>query len=135
MAPLDHHPSRRQLAAFAWLMPLFVALVAALAWSGGARDVATWIALGGGALSIALLVVHPLRRPVHRAWMVAAYPVGWLVTHVVLLAIWLLVATPTALVLRALGRDPMQRRIDRDAATYWVRRTPTRDRSRYFRQY
>ncbi len=31
---------------------------------------------------------------------------------------------PTALIMRALGKDPLRRRFDRDATSYWIERTP-----------
>jgi hypothetical protein len=40
-----------------------------------------------------------------------------------------------ALVMRAVGRDPLARRFDRDAQTYWVERGEQRDPARYFRQF
>lgn len=32
--------------------------------------------------------------------------------------------TPMGLAMRALGKDPLRRRFDRAAATYWIRRDP-----------
>jgi hypothetical protein len=43
--------------------------------------------------------------------------------------------TPIAIALRLLGRDPLARRFDRTAPTYWVARRPTTDRTRYFRPF
>jgi hypothetical protein len=37
--------------------------------------------------------------------------------------------------MRAAGRDPLARRFDRDAETYWVPREETPDPARYFRQF
>jgi hypothetical protein len=67
-------------------------------------------------------------------WMVAAYPIGWVLGHVMLGVVFFLVLTPIALVLRAAGRDPLQRRFDTASASYWQERAAS-DRSRYFRQF
>ena len=53
--------------------------------------------------------------------MCAAFPIGWVVSHALMAAIYYLVITPMAVAMRLLGRDPLDRRFDRDATTYWVR--------------
>jgi hypothetical protein len=50
-------------------------------------------------------------------------------------AIFFLVITPIGLMMRACGRDPMQRRFDPAARSYWKRRSPDRDMRSYFRQF
>ncbi len=37
--------------------------------------------------------------------------------------------------MRVVGYDPMDRRFDRDAETYWIAREPDDDVKRYFRQF
>jgi hypothetical protein len=74
-------------------------------------------------------------RPLFVGWIVAAYPIGWTVSHVLLSAIFFLVLTPIGLILRATGTDPMHRSFDPDARTYWSKREPVREAARYFRQF
>ena len=80
-------------------------------------------------------VVPPLRRSVYLGWLYAAYPIGFVVSHVILGAIYYLVFTPIGLLLRAAGKDPMQRAFDRNAKTYWVEHDPHADARRYLRQF
>jgi hypothetical protein len=49
--------------------------------------------------------------------------------------VFYLVFTPVGLVMRLLGRDPLQRRFDREAGTYWVDHVEPRSVEEYFRQY
>ena len=77
----------------------------------------------------------PLLRPVYQLWMLAVYPIGWTVSHIVMALLFYLVFTPVGLIMRACGRDPMQRKFDRQATTYWQRRPPEQDKRRYFRQF
>ena len=74
-------------------------------------------------------------RPVFTAWMVVAFPIGWVVSHVLLGAIFYLVFTPMGLVMRATGWDPMTRRFEPEAETYWIEREQFSDKERYFRQF
>jgi hypothetical protein len=46
-----------------------------------------------------------------------------------------LVITPIGVIMRVCGYDPMQRRCDRNAETYWKRRENQDDTKRYFKQY
>lgn len=80
-------------------------------------------------------------RPVYIGWMAVAYPIGWLLAHLLLAAIYFLLITPIGLVLRLAHRDPLALRFDREAQSYWTPRaswTPpaeSTDRERYFRQF
>ncbi|HVZ93033.1 MAG TPA: SxtJ family membrane protein [Phycisphaerales bacterium] len=76
-----------------------------------------------------------LARRLYSGWMFAALPIGWTVSHLVLGAAYYLVLTPIGLVLRLLGNDPMNRRFDPAATTYWIKRGPPPDSSRYFKQF
>jgi len=68
-------------------------------------------------------------------WMTAALPVGWTISHVVLAIVYYAVMTPIGFALRLGGYDPMKRRFDREAASYWIERRPQRDPRRYLRQF
>jgi hypothetical protein len=74
-------------------------------------------------------------RPLYVVWMALAMPIGWAVSHLILLAVFYLVITPIGLVMRACGYDPLERRFDRTAKTYWhdLEQNPTFDQ--YFKQF
>ena len=75
-------------------------------------------------------------RPLYVTWMLAFFPLGWLVAHVLLVAIFYLVITPIGLMMRLCGRDPLARRFDESKSSYWiVREKDQRDHSRYFRPF
>jgi len=74
-------------------------------------------------------------RPFYIGLSAVGWPVGWLVSHAVLAIVYYGVVTPVGLAMRALGRDPLERKFDSGAETYWVRRRPPSDIKRYFRQF
>ena len=80
--------------------------------------------LGGLAILLAglALVAPSLLGPVHRVWMQVADALGWFNTRVLLGLVYFLVMTPTGIVMRLLGRDPLDRRLG-DRSSYWVART------------
>jgi len=46
-----------------------------------------------------------------------------------------LVFTPIGLTMRLFGWDPLERRFDPNASTYWVEHKPPASPSRYFQQF
>ena len=64
-----------------------------------------------------------------------AYPIGLVVSYVVMLIMYFLIITPIGLVMRLVGRDPMHRKFDPAASTYWIKRAPPADVKRYYRQF
>jgi hypothetical protein len=137
MIPINRNPTRGQLRWFAALVfPLFWGWIAFLVdrrleWSRVAIAIATAAVL----ISIAGLVSPAFMRRVWIAMMVALSPIGWVMSHVILGIIYYLVLTPIGLALRAMGRDPLQRRFEPAARTYWIDRGEEPSVERYFRQY
>lgn len=93
--------------------------------------------LGGvGLLSGLFSLVYPAaNRPLWVILMAAAYPIGMVVSMVLMATIFYAILTPIGLVFRLIGRDPLHRRFDPNARTYWVPRRPVHDVNRYFRQF
>lgn len=74
-------------------------------------------------------------RPVYRVWMAAALPIGWVVSHGVLAAVYFGILLPIGWILRCCGYDPLRRRQGQSTTSDWTPRPPDRDISRYFRQF
>lgn len=91
-----------------------------------------WIGLAFGAVGAAGLLWPPSVRPIYRAAMVITRPIGFVVAQVLLSLLYFLVLTPVALLLRATGHDPLQRR---PPGSWRTVSNPTRDLRRAFRQY
>lgn len=88
------------------------------------------IALAAALAFAALALLRPrlLRLP-NVAWTRLGSFLERIVNPIVLGLVFALVITPLALVMRLAGRDPLRRRIDRDATSYWIAREdpPTSD--------
>ncbi len=74
-------------------------------------------------------------RFVYVGMMVATYPIGWVMSHVLLFLIYFGVFTPLALVFRLVGRDPLQLRPQPNATTYWRTKPAPEDPRRYLQQF
>lgn len=124
MAPLTTPaPSQRQLREFGVLIGLVFPVL--LGWLLPAlhghpfRGWTLWIGLP--ALALAIAWPRALGWP-YRGWMALGHLLGWVNSHLILGAVFLLVLQPIAVVMRALGHDPLRRR--REAAeSYREKRT------------
>ncbi len=133
---INWKPSHRDLRLFA-VVQLVVAFIAA--WLIQRRYGADALAMVLCVVSLAVLVtglISPqLVRPLFLAWMIAAFPIGWVMSHVVLAVVYFAVVTPIAFALRMAGRDTLQRKPRPDATTYWIPRSTPSESNRYFRQF
>ena len=138
MAVIDikWNPTKRELRQFGGLCLVFFGLIGAYVYSYHQATTAASI-LAGLAVGLGLmgLLVPMALRPIFVGWMVAAFPIGWTVSHLLLAVIYYLVLTPIGLILRVVGYDPLSRGFDDDAATYWSLRERSDDVSHYFRQF
>ena len=134
---INRHPSRSELLVFGLLLVAFTAVSGMVAYFGWDSQVAAqriWI--GGGGLSLLYFAVPRLRRRFYLAWMYAALPMGWTVSHIILAIVYFGLVTPIGLLLRLSGYDSMSRRDQSDGRTsYWENCPTPKDRKRYFRQF
>jgi hypothetical protein len=135
MITIDWNPSQARLRRFAALLAAFIAAAGAVL----DRRTGGWVLPAAVAAAALVGAVGWLRpawlRPVYLAGVLAGFPFGWLLSHLVLAVLFYLVLTPIGLVLRLCRRDPLQRRFDPAAASYWTRRPPEGPTGRYFRQF
>ncbi len=101
---------------------VFALIAAFLLWrAAGTPTPAVWTTGGIGLALIGLGLAAPrLLRPVYCAWMALAFAMGFVMTRVLLTAVFFLLVTPIGWAMRLSGRDPMRRR---PAASYWLPRT------------
>lgn len=136
MIKVNRQPSAKDLFWFGLLLPLFVAILGViLRWQWGLPRAALVVWMVGGVLAALFALLPPLRRPLYVGWMLAVFPISWLVSHVVLGVVFYMVLTPIGLLMRLVGRDPLRRQLDRQARSYWIERPKEIDSSRYFRQF
>ena len=135
MIEINWRPSLRELRAFAAIWLVFFGLIGVWFYlrDGSPRVYGVLWAMAGTGGLLGLLVPGWL-RPVYITWMCAAFPIGWFISHLILAVVYFGLLLPIGLVLRLSGYDPMHRKPDGKAASYWSRRTQATDIKRYFRQ-
>jgi hypothetical protein len=110
MIAIQWNPSTKQLRQFAGIwFPAFCGLVG---YSIGHKT-GHWseVEIGwvlAGLLSVGGLVLPVLIRPIFVGLILLTFPIGWVVSHLLLGLIFYGVVTPIGLILRISGHDPLQ---------------------------
>lgn len=133
---INRNPSRRELRQFGFVWLGFLVLFGLIAWlKFENRTAATVLWALAVVVPIIGWLVPAFMRIVFVGLSYAAFPIGYVVSHVILAAVYYLVLTPVGLALRVFRYDPMHRALKPDQDSYWVEREPEPDPKQYFRQY
>lgn len=113
--------SRREVRKFGLLFAAICAVVGGYSlYSDG--TVWPWSFAGSLFFLITGLFIYPVLKPVYVVWMKFAQVLAWLNTRIILGIAFYLIMTPMGALLKVLGKDLLDQRIDRKAATYWKKR-------------
>ena len=128
-------PPRKQLRQFAGLFLIVFLGLAAWRWFGGREDAwAVGLAVAAVVVGLPGMLFPALVRPIYTGWMVAAFPIGWTVSRVVLGAVFFLLFTPIGLAFKLSGRDLLSLKRTRRESYWTPKRRPAALRE-YFRQF
>lgn len=82
-----------------------------------------WWAIGtAGALLLTAVIIPGLLSPLNKVWHRVGLLLHRIVSGVALILLFYGVVTLTALVMRLLGKDLLNRRFDQNAVSYWIHR-------------
>ena len=135
MIAIQWNPSTKQLRQFAGIwFPAFCGLVG---YSIGHKT-GHWseVEIGwvlAGLLSVGGLVLPALIRPIFVGLILLTFPIGWVVSHLLLGLIFYGVVTPIGLILRIIGHDPLQLKKP-SGNSVWKTSIGKTDATRYLRQ-
>lgn len=143
---INWKPDRKELRQFGWICTAAFGGLGAWVWFrtslfgvtlsetvASSLSSAAWI-VAGGSLVASWLMPQAL-RPLYVLLTLISAPIGFVISHVMMGAIFYGLFTPIGLFFKLVGRDALSRRFDRDATSYWEPRRPVRDSGRYFRQF
>ena len=133
---LPFNPSRRALRQFAalWLV-CFLALGANQYFAKGRPQLGLALAAVAAIIGLPGLIRPPLLRWLFVGCTVLAFPIGWLISLLMLLILYFLVLTPVAVLFRLRGRDLLGRKPAPERNSFWEPKHTPRDLRSYFRQY
>ena len=126
-------PQAKQLKQFALAQPLAVGLIC---WWTSVAWLPALVALSVGILVAIIGWYRPVvLTPLFVIMSLVALPIGWIVGELVLLVVYFGMVTPIALMFRMLGRDALERPIDRSTPSYWRAKPRAQSPKSYLRRW
>ncbi|MDP6175569.1 MAG: SxtJ family membrane protein [Rhodospirillales bacterium] len=109
--------------AFGLVFVVVLLIIACWPLFDGATPRPWWLATA--ALLALIAFIRPgLLAPFNRAWTKFGLLLHKIVNPIIMGLVFYLTVTPTGLIMRLLGKDPLRLRFDHEAKSYWIERTP-----------
>lgn len=137
MIHLDTNPSEKKLRQFGNIAPIMLLLIACiLRWRFDLPlpAMATMCAVGV-MIFFASRLSAKLVRPIYLVLILIGFPIGWVISHLVMLLFYFGLITPIALVFRLMNRDAFHRNWDPESESYWTEHQKNDSVNRYFKQF
>ncbi len=145
MIEIDWRPDDRTLRQFGVIALFGFSFLAAIAWwellifgfgLGEARPiVAGAFATLAGLSALFSLVAPRANLPIYLGLTILSYPIGFVLSYLIMGFLFFVMITPMGLFFRLTGYDPLHRRFDPEATTYWNDPRPRRAKESFFRQF
>lgn len=132
---IPRNPDNRMLRQFAGLWILFFGGIA-LSQYFRSHNTTAAIVLGSLAVCVGVpgLLFPRMLKPIFVGWMVLAFPIGWLVSRIILMLLYFGVFAPVGFLLRVTGHDPLRLKKP-DVESYWEEKTQQTSLRRYLKQF
>lgn len=137
LVSLNLKPSEKQLKDFAFVaLIMFNLLGLVLFWLGKISGHGYFIFAIAGVLTYVFgRISTKLIKPIFLAMIVLTFPIGWIVSNLVMALFYYGVITGVGLFFRIIKRDPLCRKYDANVDTYWIQSKNKRSAKDYFRQF
>lgn len=142
---LNLNPTDRVLRQFGFIALFGFGLLSYLAWAerlifsfglGALRPHVAGALAALAVISALLSLVYPRgNRALYVGLTLAGYPIGFVMSYVLMGVLYFVVIAPLAIAMRVAGRDALHRDYDREAQSYWTEHRRTRPKADYFKQY
>jgi hypothetical protein len=131
---LSQTRTKEDLRSFGLQMALILGLIAGWVMYQNKASWLLWVTLTF-LFGISALLAPSILRPIDKFWMKLGEWLGMIMTPVIMGVLFYGVITPIGLIMRALGKDLIDQKLDKSAKSYWIKATKTEDQSRYFTPY
>ena len=145
MIEINWEPDDRTLRQFGLIALVGFSFLAGIAWYeklifsfglGEWRETVAYTFAGFGVVSALFSAIAPrLNLPIFLGLTLLSYPIGFVLSYVIMGFLFFGLITPLGLFFRLVGKDPMYRTFDPEATTYWNDPRPNRGKESYFRQF
>jgi hypothetical protein len=145
MIEINWRPDERILRQFGWIAFVGFSFLGAIAWwellifsfgLGEARSTVAGAFLGLAVVSALFSLVFPKANlPIYLGLTALSFPIGFVLSYLIMGFLFFGMITPVGLFFRLTGRDPLHRRFEPNASSYWTDPRPRRGKESYFRQF
>lgn len=125
----------KELRQFGWISAVFLLVLGCLSlWKG--KHISFYLLGASFLFFVGGLLVPAFLKPLHKAWMTLAVIMGWIMSRIILIFLFIVVLTPTALITRLFGKEYLVRKIDKNEKSYWnIRSRLSKEAREYEKQF
>ena len=127
---------KKQIRTFGLGLAVILSVFAALNLYKGHQSVALTLLIFGAISAVLAILCQILLKPVYIVFMKISHVLGWINTRILLGLIFYVVITPIGFVIKIFGKDLLDRKIEPDKQSYWIKREKVHnEKSRYEKQF
>ena len=134
---IDWNPKSKQLRNFGKIAMVASVIISLLLYllKGVAFKWLLIIVAFGLMVFIISMISLKLTKIIYLGMILLTMPIGWVVSFIVLAVFYYLLLAPLGFFFRLIGRDPLYRKFDSNAKSYWLARRPPKGLEQYFHQF
>ncbi|MBI2416874.1 MAG: hypothetical protein HYV28_03060 [Ignavibacteriales bacterium] len=112
---------KKELQKFGWLIGFLVVFYCAyIFFKHGVFALQGILPLVGAAILILATILPVSLKYIYKIWMAIAFILGWLVSRILIIFIFSFLITPIGLLLRAIGKSPLDILFKDGKNSYWI---------------
>jgi hypothetical protein len=137
LVSLNLKPSEKQLKDFGLAaLVMFNVIGFVLLWFGKIPPTGCLAFAIAGVLTFLLgRISTKLIKPVYLTMIVLTFPIGWVISHLAMALFYYVIISGIGLFFRLIKRDPLGKKYDLHADTYWLPSKSNRSAKDYFHQF
>jgi hypothetical protein len=137
MIEINWNPKKKELRDFG-IIALVASVILSLALYFLKHLSMPWILViisAGFIIFISSLLSAKLTRIIYLGMILLTFPIGWVMSFIVLAIFYFLIITPVGLFFHLIGHDPLHRKFEPLVKSYWQKRQSPEKADRYFHQF
>jgi len=115
---LKINSDKKHLREFGFVMAAFFLIIGGIAAFRGKPHYIHLLSVGA-AFALAAAILPRILMPLQKVWMAFSIVIGFFMSRLILTVLFYGVVTPTGILMKILGKDILDEKIDKKAASYW----------------
>lgn len=128
--------NKKQLRTFGIGLTVVLIIIGSIQFLKGNTHVYKYLIGASLVTLITTLLIPTAIKPIYVGAMFISHVLGWINTRLILGILFFLVFTPISWIYKIIGKDPLERKFDKNAPSYWkIRKITNFDKSRCEKQF